>query len=177
MHDPESTVDTRFSDEGASPTSWADTLAAIESAQLFWVTTVRSDGRPHVTPLVAVWVEDALYFSTGPDEQKAVNLRHHERVVLTTGCNEWSHGLDVVLEGVAARVETHDELIRVAEAWTHKWDGRWTYAVGTGCFHHRDGERLLDGDILVYRVAPEKVLAFAKGAFSHTRHRFDRTIT
>ena len=35
-----------------------------------WLTTVRADGRPHVTPLVAVWLDDAIHFSTGPEEQK-----------------------------------------------------------------------------------------------------------
>ena len=172
MGDPKTTVDERFSDEGAQPTSWADTRSAIESAELFWITTVRADARPHVTPLVAVWLDDALYFSTGPDEQKAVNLRHHEHVILTTGCNDWNKGLDVVVEGVASRVESQDTLTRVAEVWTHKWDGRWKYAVGTDCFHHRDGERVLDGDVYVFRVTPERVFAFSKGAFSHTRHQF-----
>ncbi len=28
--------------------------------------TVRPDGRPHVTPLLAVWADDALHFCTGP---------------------------------------------------------------------------------------------------------------
>lgn len=172
MGDPMTTVDERFSDEGAKPIPWADTRSAIESAELFWVTTVRADGRPHVTPLVAVWLDDALYFSTGPDEQKGVNLRHNQHVILTTGCNEWNEGFDVVVEGVASRVESPDTLTRVAEVWTHKWDGRWNYAVGTDCFHHRDGERVFDGDVYVFRVTPEKVFAFGKGAFSHTRHQF-----
>jgi len=172
MRDPKTTVDERFSEEGAQPTPWADTLSAIESAELFWITTVRADGRPHVTPLVAVWHDDALYFSTGPDEQKAVNLTHHEHVILTTGCNDWKKGIDVVIEGVASRVESKDVLTRVAEVWTHKWDGRWNYAVGIDCFHHRDGERVLDGDVYVFRVTPERVFVFSKGSFSQTRHQF-----
>ena len=69
-------------------------------------------------------------------------------------------------------MESQDALIRVAEVWTHKWDGRWTYAVGEGCFHHSDGVRVFDGDVYVFRVTPEKVFAFGKGAFSHTRHQF-----
>ncbi len=119
-----------------------------------------------------MWLDDALFFSTGPDEQKAVNLRHHDHVILTTGCNDWNDGFDVVVEGVASRLESQDTLTRVAEVWTHKWDGRWNYAVGAGRFHHRDGERVLDGEVYVFQVKPEKVLAFSKGAFSHTRHRF-----
>ena len=43
----------------------------IEAAPLWWITTVRPDGRPHVTPLLAVWHEGALHFCTGSEEQKA----------------------------------------------------------------------------------------------------------
>ena len=50
------------------------------------------------TPVVAVGTGGALCFSTGEEEQKYVNLRANPHVVLTTGCNSWDHGLDVVVE-------------------------------------------------------------------------------
>ena len=48
-------LDGRFSDPGAEPTPWPQTERTLREAQLFWISTVRRDGRPHVTPLVAVW--------------------------------------------------------------------------------------------------------------------------
>jgi len=172
VREPVTTVDERFSQGGAAPTAWSDTRAALEAAELFWITTVRRDGRPHVTPLVAVWSDDALYFSTGSAEQKAVNLRENDHVILTTGRNGWNEGVDVVVEGVATRATSPDTLARVAEAWTHKWDGRWQYVIGDGCFHHSDGDEVLEEEIFVFEVVPKKVLAFSKGPFSHTRHQF-----
>jgi|SRR5665213_1540150 len=172
MSNPVTTVDDRFSEDGAVPTTWDDTRAAIESAEIFCLTTVRADGQPHVTPLVAVWFSDALYFCAGAEEQKVMNLRHNDRVILTTGRNDWNAGLDIVVEGVASREVSQESLTRVAEVWTHKWDGRWKYAVGANCFHHRAGERVLEGDIFVFRVAPQKVFAFSEGTFSQTRHQF-----
>jgi general stress protein 26 len=172
MTDPVTTVDERFSEEGARPTSWDDTRAALERAEIFCLTTVRADGQPHSTPLVAVWSDDALYFCAGADEQKVVNLRRNDRVVLTTGRNDWQAGLDIVVEGLASREVAPETLARVAEVWTHKWDGRWKYAVGADCFHHRAGERVLDGDIFVFRVTVQKVFAFSEGSFSQTRHQF-----
>ena len=74
MKEPVSRLDERFSDPTARAVPWATTRAALESAQMSWITTVRSDGRPHVTPLVAVWLDEALHFSTGPGEQKVLNL-------------------------------------------------------------------------------------------------------
>ena len=41
------------------------------------LSTVRADGRPHVTPLVAVWLDGALYFCTGEGEQKERNIRRN----------------------------------------------------------------------------------------------------
>lgn len=97
--EPTTTLDTRFSGPNAQAISWADTVALLEKAELSWLSTVRADGRPHVTPLVAVWLEGTLYFHTGAHEQKFANLRANRHVVLTTGCNRWDGGVDVVVEG------------------------------------------------------------------------------
>jgi len=168
MQQPVTELDTRFSDQDAAPTEWSDTRRALESAQLFWITTVRADGRPHVTPLVAVWLEDAIHFATGAGEQKAVNLRTNQNVILTTGCNDWQQGLDIVVEGEAVQVIDESVLERLAEAWAAKWDGRWHYEVHDRSFRHEGG----NDAVLVFAVKPAKVLAFAKGTFGQTRHRF-----
>jgi nitroimidazol reductase NimA-like FMN-containing flavoprotein (pyridoxamine 5'-phosphate oxidase superfamily) len=163
---PTTSLDSRFSEPATEPTSWDDTLRVIETAELFWITTVRTDGRPHVTPLPAVWLDDALHFCTGAAEQKAVNLRGNPHVALTTGRNDWDNGLDVVVEGDAVQVTDEPTLHRLAAAWRTKWAGQWQYEVRDGAFHHEVGTAQ------VYAVAPTKVLAFGKGRFTHTRHRF-----
>jgi nitroimidazol reductase NimA-like FMN-containing flavoprotein (pyridoxamine 5'-phosphate oxidase superfamily) len=165
-------LDKRFSDHDAAATSWDETRQALENAQLFWITTVRRDGRPQVTPLVAVWLDGALYFSTGPAEQKAVNLAHNPHVIFTTGCNRWDHGTDIVVEGDAVRVTDDEQLARLTDAWARKWDGRWRYTVVGGGFQHTNG-----GQALVFAVAPSKILAFGKGTFSQTRHRLGASPT
>jgi nitroimidazol reductase NimA-like FMN-containing flavoprotein (pyridoxamine 5'-phosphate oxidase superfamily) len=165
--EPRAQLDPRFSEPDATATPWADVRATLEAAELFWISTVRADGRPHVTPLPAVWHDDALHFCTGADEQKGVNIARNPRCVLTTGTNAWKVGVDVVVEGAAARV-TDDARLRVlADLWSSKYDGDWQYDVEDGAFHHEGGEAL------VYRVAPAKVLAFAKGSFAQTRFTWD----
>lgn len=168
MTTPMTTLDQRYSDPKAAATGWDETRRALETAELSWITTVRADGRPHVTPLVAVWADGAIHFCTGAGEQKAINLRENPHVILTTGCNEWDRGLDVVVEGDAVLVTEQDTLQRLADVWTTKWDGRWQYRVGDGCFRHPDGE----APVLVYSVAPTQILAFGKGTFSHTKYTF-----
>src|SRR6185295_5672966 len=90
-------LDARFSAADATPTPWETVRVVIETAELFWIATVRPDGRPHVTPLPAIWRQDALYFCTGAGEQKGVNLARNPHCTLTTGNNVWNAGLDVVL--------------------------------------------------------------------------------
>lgn len=168
MATPTTTLDGRFSAPGTAPTSWADARQVLAEAQLCWITTVRADGRPHVTPLVAVWLDEALHFSTGAGEQKGVNLVANPTVVLAAGPNRWDGGLDVVVEGRAVRVTDEAVLARLAEAWTTKWDGSWRFEVRDGAFRQPGHET----PALVYRVVPEKVLAFGQGTFTQTRHRF-----
>ena len=165
MNEPVTQLDERFSDLGSTAVPWAETEHILESADLFWISTVRKDGRPHVTPLVAVWHEDAMHFSTGPHEQKAVNLANDPHVVLTTGTNSWNSGLDVVIEGTARQVTNKAALEQLADAWAAKWDGRWQFHPSDGGFQHDPG-----GLALVFEVKPTKILAFSKGLFSHTRY-------
>lgn len=165
-------LDERFSDDGVTPPSWELVREHLEAAQLSWITTVRADGRPHVTPLVAVWLDDALHFCTGPSEQKAVNLRTNPQAVVTTGCATWDEGIDVMVEGEAVRVTDADALQRLADAWGDKWDGRWQFGVADGGFSSADDVGNDDsGGAWVFAVRPTKVLAFGKGEFSHTRFR------
>lgn len=167
MSDPTTTLDTRFSEPDTTPMSWAVTEAVIEQAQLSWLTTVRADGRPHVTPLVSVWLDGAAYFTTGPHEQKAVNLRQNTAVVLTTGRNDWQGGLDVMIEGRAEQVTGLATMQRLAEAWATKWDGQWQYEPSEDGLSHDAG-----GKAMVFCIRPGKVLAFGKSPFTHTRHVF-----
>ena len=167
MTEPNTTLDQRFSDSGTAAAGWDETRRVLEEAQLSWICTVRADGRPHLTPLVAVWLDGALYFTTGADEQKAVNLRGNPHVILLTGCHRWDEGLDVVAEGEAVRVTDDALLTRLARAWAGKWDGQWQFQVRDGGFQNPGG-----GTALVFSVRPAKVLAFAKGRFGQTRHSF-----
>jgi hypothetical protein len=167
---PVTELDAGFSSEGAQPTNWAQARQHIEDAQVFWLSTVRPDGRPHVTPLLSVWHDDAMYFCTGPDERKAKNLQQNPHCILTTGQNGLDGGLDVVVEGQAVEVGDGAELGQVANAYESKYGARFTAPEGTW---FGLGDAIRRGEALVYRVMPTIVLGFAKGEqFSQTRWRF-----
>lgn len=164
---PLTELDARYSDPKAAAADWTEAVGRLRSAETFWLTTVRPDGRPHVTPLIAVWHDEALHFCTGADERKARNLRHNQEVVLTTGVNSLSEGSDVVIEGEAVRVTDESHLRSLAGAYVEKYGKEWTFDVRDGVFVG-DG-----GEALVFQVAPRTAFGFAKGeVFGQTRWRF-----
>src|SRR5262252_307384 len=87
-----------YSSANTTATPWPEVVAVLEHAEIFWISTVRADGRPHVAPLPAMWLDNALHFSTGLDEQKGRNLLRNQNCILTTGNNSYRQGLDVVVE-------------------------------------------------------------------------------
>ena len=163
---PTPEIDRRFSDPAADVTPWSDVQRLLENAELYWLTTVRADGRPHVTPLIAVALEGAVHFCTGLREQKARNLVRSGQVALTTGNNTWARGLDVVVEGEAVRVVDSDALQRLADAYEEKYGSVWHFEVGDGVFG--TGEHAA----AVFRIEAAKVLAFAKEPHAQTTYRF-----
>jgi Pyridoxamine 5'-phosphate oxidase len=164
------TLDSRFS-QATEATPWPQVHAALAAAERYWITTVRADGRPHVTPLVGIWVEAsdgadggaAFVFCTGPTEQKARNLENGSSVAVTTGVNTWQEGLDIVVEGAAARVMGKQALVALADLYRAKYGDDWSFDCDDEVFDP-DGEAAM-----VFRVTPSKVLAFAKSSHGQTR--------
>src|ERR1700738_84907 len=115
-------LDARFS-EASEPIVWQQGCDDPAAAELYWLTTVRKDGHPHVTPLIGAWVDDGFVFCTGPEEQQAENLAASTAVAVTTGVNTWNDGLDVVVGGNAPRVTGRDTLTRLADAIREKYRG------------------------------------------------------
>jgi nitroimidazol reductase NimA-like FMN-containing flavoprotein (pyridoxamine 5'-phosphate oxidase superfamily) len=163
---PTAVLDSRFSDPDAGATPWSDAAHVLERAELYWLTTVRADGRPHVTPLIGVVHNTVVHFCTGLREQKARNLEHRSQVALTTGNNTWAQGLDVVVEGTAVRITDHDALQLLADAFEAKYGSAWHFDVGDGVFSTG-----VDA-AAVFRIEPSKVLAFAKAPHAQTAYRF-----
>jgi pyridoxamine 5'-phosphate oxidase-like protein len=174
---PVTELDQRYSADGVSATPWARASDQLRDAEVFWITTVRPDGRPHVTPLLAVWLDEILHFCTGPQERKARNLASNPHCVLTTGHSDLDDGLDIVVEGIAVRIIDEDRLRRVADAYEAKYGTDWHFTVRDGAFRHgAESVREDDpGEAWVYEVAPVTAFGFAKGAYGQTRWRFDRT--
>ncbi|WP_119066338.1 pyridoxamine 5'-phosphate oxidase family protein [Aggregatilinea lenta] len=93
-----------------------------------WLATVNPDGRPHVMPLGALWVDGAFYFTAGPGTRKAKNLARDPRCTITVA----THDFDLVIEGEAVKVTDDARLQRIADAYAA---GGWHPTVRDGAFY------------------------------------------
>lgn len=166
MSAPTAELDERFGD-ASQPVQWDQVEAVLREAEVFWVTTTKADGQPHVTPLLAPYVGGALHLCTGEREQKAKNLARSAKVtMLTAQGNRFAEGFDVVVEGEAVRISDEQRLQELADAWVDQYGDDWRFEVRGDTFHSEEG-----GPALVYRVQPSKVLAFTRGTYGQTRFR------
>jgi nitroimidazol reductase NimA-like FMN-containing flavoprotein (pyridoxamine 5'-phosphate oxidase superfamily) len=168
-------VDPRYGDASAAAPAWEDIERLLADAQLYWIVTVRRDGRPHAVPLVGVWHDGAFAFCTGTEEQKHRNLEANPHVAVTTGstgAHGWDSGKDVVVEGTAVRVTDDAALRALAAAWFAKYGKDWEFAVrGQEFVEVSNSGGGNGGGAWVYRVDAAKAMAFG-GDHGQTTYRF-----
>lgn len=72
--------------------------------------TTRPDGRPHAAGIGACWHDGDLYFTSGPGTRKSRNLAANPTCTIAMSLE----GIDLVVEGKAARVTDRQTLEAVA---------------------------------------------------------------
>jgi hypothetical protein len=154
-----------------SPTikPWAEILDSLPDAGTTWLATVRPDGRPHVVPVGAIWLDGAYYFTTGQGTVKGNNLDHDPHCVITLARRDF----DLVFEGEAAKVSDVEKLERLARAYA---DQGWPAHVHDGVFDAPYSAPWTGpGPYDAYELTLSKVLAFGTGEENvnrATRYRF-----
>jgi hypothetical protein len=143
-------------DDGMLPWSWA--TDRLTRSHDYWCGTSWPDGRPHVMPVWAVWLDTALWFSSALTSRKARNIEHDPRCVLTT-----DDALEpVVVEGRAERVVDVDRIAPFIAAVNAKYD------TDLGPDFYDPAKNA------TYRLAPTWAFALTEAEFSTspTRWRF-----
>jgi hypothetical protein len=166
----------------ASPTSWEvarERLENPEQARTYWLATVRPDGRPHVMPLIGLWLDGAFYFIAGETTRKGKNLAADPRCVITTGSTRLP-SLDMILEGEARQVTDKAKLHRVADAYGAKMG--WPLEVRDGGLFGQNAPTAGPPPYAVFELTPTTVFGLpglagmeevgSDGSLSPTRWRF-----
>lgn len=150
-----------------TPTPWAEARERLTEADTYWLATVRQDGLPHLAPLLAVWVDDALHFVASRTSRKATNLAHDAHCVIATR----REALDLVVEGTVAKVSEEARLHRVAEVYMNKYG--WPVTVRDGAFYADGAPTAGPPPYEVYEVIPTTAFGFPwDETFNPTRWRF-----
>ncbi|MEV0168640.1 pyridoxamine 5'-phosphate oxidase family protein [Nonomuraea fuscirosea] len=154
--------------DGERPAPWAEARERLAGAHAYWTATNHPSGQPHVRPVFAVWVDEALYLSSDPTARKSRNLDGDAHCSIATSC----HDLDLVVEGKAERVTDPRRLQRIAAAYKAKYN--WPVTVdGAALTAPYAAPTAGEGPFAVYEVDPVIVFGFpTSGKFAPTRWRF-----
>ncbi|MFI6762874.1 pyridoxamine 5'-phosphate oxidase family protein [Micromonospora sp. NPDC050417] len=160
-----------FAPEDAVPMStdsstivpWTEAVERLAAAGKVWLATSRASGQPHVQPVLAVWLDVALYVSTRPGSVKGRNLARDGRCAVTVSTEQ----LDLVVEGVA-RPTRADRMPAVVAAFEAAYQWRFTLSDG----------KVLDSSLpgspeyVFYEISPTTAFGYGLDGLTATRWRF-----
>ncbi len=105
---------------GKKQIEWSTVRALLESVKIFWLGTVRPDGRPHATPIWGAWVNDTYYWDGSPEARWARNLAANPAIVVHIEQN----GTAVMIEGDASFESIDEETLKALVA---SYGARYSY--------------------------------------------------
>jgi|SRR5579884_1755549 hypothetical protein len=134
-----------------------------------WLTTINSDGSPHVTGIGALWVDGSFWFETGEQTRKARNLARDPRCALSVATDEF----DLVMEGTGQRVTDPAVVAAMAARWSAEgWPAR-VDDTGRAITAEFSAPSAGPPPWFVYRLTPRCATALATvGPGGATRWRF-----
>lgn len=100
---------------GLLPWSWAQ--ERLERSHDYWVATTRRHGQPHLMPVWAVWLDNALWFSCSRASRKARNIAAGSGCAIATD-NPYE---PVVIEGQAELINDENAIRRFVAAVNQKY--------------------------------------------------------
>ena len=152
---------------GSTLTPWEEARSRLEDSQFYWLATVRPDGRPHVVPVLAVWLDGALHFAAGAGSRKARNLGDNAQATITVDSDD----LHLVVEGTASKVQDTRQLRAIADVYLDKYE--WPVTIRDGAYYGQGAPTAGPPPYEVYRLTPAVAFAFGSDeSFTPTRWRF-----
>lgn len=122
-------ADTLVAADESAVIPWSEAAEMLAAARSFWWATTTPDGRPHVRPVLAVFLDGVLYSTTRPTARKAKNLAANPTFAAVASAD----AIDFTIEGTAAPVNDASTLERLADAYHAKYE--WPVTVQNGAFH------------------------------------------
>jgi hypothetical protein len=98
--------------------AWSDVRKDLAGALVYWVASVRPDGRPHVVPKDGVWLDDTLFYGGADETVHHRNVDKNPEVTMHVG-----EGLKaIIVEGSVEKIVPPRDLAqRLADATNVKY--------------------------------------------------------
>ncbi len=155
---------TPISTDEATLKPWTDASEHLGAAPTYWLATGRPDGRPHVMPVLGVWLQDAIYVATRPQSRKGKNLAQNVDCVVSVT----TETVSLVVECVATELTDDIDLDQAADAFQVKYEWRLTVRSG-----HAYEESLPGSPVYgLYRLAPTRAFGFGPDGMTATKWIF-----
>ncbi len=128
----EPTETTNLDRYGSPPLPWSRPREQLEEslpdpATPVFLGTARPGGRPHSAGIGVIWLDEHLFFTSGPGTRKSKDLAANPACTVSIRLGD----IDLVLEGEAARVTDPETLERAARRYH---DGGWPAEVDGDAF-------------------------------------------
>ena len=155
-----------------APIDWDEAGRLFAAERGYWVATSGDGGRPHLRPVLAVWVDERIYSTTNPAARKGRDLASRPSAALAAR----APAMDIVIEGPVAWIQDRQRLRRIGEAYQDKYE--WPVTVtDDNAFTAPYGAPTAGGPpYRVYELTPAVGYAFGTGnnlEERSTRFRFE----
>jgi PPOX class probable F420-dependent enzyme len=101
---------------------WDHARERLEAAKVYWIASVRPNGRPHVSPVWGIWLDERLFFDGSPETRRMRNIAANPAIAVHLDSR--GDGAEVVtLEGEARELKTPERTLteRIAAAYAAKY--------------------------------------------------------
>jgi PPOX class probable F420-dependent enzyme len=114
------------------------------------VATVGEAGVPHLVPVCHVVADEKIYFASGTDGRKVLNLKANARLAVTVDLysDDWAHLKGVMVQGQAALIERGPRFRKIRALLYRKYP------------QYPDEAALDESDSVIVEVTPTRVFSW-----------------
>jgi len=97
-----------ISDKKEGMVNWETVNLWMGESKNYWLSTTRSDYKPHARPIWGIWLDDFFYFGGGSETKTVKNLQDSNHISVHTESGQNA----VIIEGYVERFEDDDFHLR-----------------------------------------------------------------
>jgi Pyridoxamine 5'-phosphate oxidase len=171
IDEPVAEVIATGADSDTLPIAWDEATGLFAAERWYWISTTGDESRPHLRPVIAVYIDHRVFSTTSSLARKARDLISRPMLAIAAR----APAIDIVIEGKISWVDDIERLQRVADAYQEKYG--WPVTVAADSFDAPYGAPTAgNAPYRVYELTPTAAYAFGTAnnlGERSTRYRFN----